>query len=551
MKIKNNLSVRIEYTENGSLKTAVLSQDVKQKDIKYSLDVKNDSLKLTINPKAEIEMKTAVVSFSYNFNENSKVFVNGYQSWTDSREFSLDEKMKSINKIPSFIVKKYSFDKYGDYTFKKYTDKKGIFHGYSYSYIRNNDNVDFIGSLSEENGFTIINFNSPASQIVIEKDCSGFVTDKQFTLFDLCFLNGKEKDVFDSYFNLMKIKPLRTKPMSGYTSWYNHYQNISEKIIEQNLDGILSLSPKPDIFQIDDGYQTAVGDWLSIDADKFPNGLKPVSDKIKESGFIPGLWLAPFVCETKSDIFNNHKDWLLKDKEGNFVKAGSNWSGFYALDFYNDDVRNYIKKCFRTILDDWGFELVKLDFLYAVCLIPYNKKSRGQIMCEAMDFLRECVGDKMILGCGVPLAPCFGKVDFCRIGCDIGLDFDDNFIMRRMHRERVSTKNAMYNSIYRRQLDKRAFLNDPDVFLLRDNNIKLTKKEKNNLCIINALCGSLLFTSDNVAEYSEEKKQTYKNAYELLDCNIKSVKETHSGNFEFYYVRDGKNKKSVVNIYNK
>ncbi|EKC48560.1 hypothetical protein OBE_15116, partial [human gut metagenome] len=41
-------------------------------------------------------------------------------------------------------------------------------------------------------------------------------------------------------------------------------------------------------------------------------------------------------------------------------------------------------------------------------------------MCEAMDFLRECVGEKMILGCGVPLMPAFGKVDYCRIGADYG-----------------------------------------------------------------------------------------------------------------------------------
>jgi alpha-galactosidase len=54
-------------------------------------------------------------------------------------------------------------------------------------------------------------------------------------------------------------------------------------------------------------------------------------------------------------------------------------------------------------LNEWGYHMVKLDFLYSVCLIPTKTKTRGQIMTEAMKFLRECVGDKLILGCGVPL----------------------------------------------------------------------------------------------------------------------------------------------------
>ena len=68
--------------------------------------------------------------------------------------------------------------------------------------------------------------------------------------------------------------------------------------------------------------------------------------------------------------------------------------------------------------------MVKLDFLYSEAMQPRNGKSRGQIMCEAMDFLRECVGEeKLILGCGVPLGPSFGVVDACRISCDVDLKY--------------------------------------------------------------------------------------------------------------------------------
>jgi hypothetical protein len=75
---------------------------------------------------------------------------------------------------------------------------------------------------------------------------------------------------------------------------------------------------------------------------------------------------------------------------------------------------------FDTVLNKWGFDMVKLDFLFAAAMIPQRGKSRGEIMTDAMEFLREVVGpNKIILGCGVPLGPSWRKVDYCRIGSDV------------------------------------------------------------------------------------------------------------------------------------
>ena len=66
----------------------------------------------------------------------------------------------------------------------------------------------------------------------------------------------------------------------------------------------------------------------------------------------------------------------------------------------NEEVRAYIKKVFDTVLNEWGFDLVKLDFLYAAAIEPLNGNCRAKVMYDAMDLLRECVGDKLILGVG-------------------------------------------------------------------------------------------------------------------------------------------------------
>ena len=92
-----------------------------------------------------------------------------------------------------------------------------------------------------------------------------------FSGLDIFFGHGEENSVFDRYFELMEIKPAVAKPVFGYTSWYRHYQDISEDVLLHDLEGLRSSPIKPDIFQIDDGYQCAVGDWLRVDAEKFPH----------------------------------------------------------------------------------------------------------------------------------------------------------------------------------------------------------------------------------------------------------------------------------------
>ena len=306
----------------------------------------------------------------------------------------------------------------------------------------------------------------------------------------------------------------------------------------RDLKEISKISPKLDIFQIDDGYQSNIGDWLEADTDKFPNGMKKMADAIHRKNMLAGLWIAPFSCVKKSKLYSEHSDWLIKDKNNRPYMVGMNWGGFFALDIENKEARNYIKNYFDIILNVWNFDMVKLDFLYAACVLPNHNKSRGQLMCEAMDFVRECVGDKIILGCGVPLAPAFGKADFCRIGADMGLKWKKPAIDSR---EGVSTQNSLTNSIFRRGLNGKAFINDPDVFLLRNDNISLSFEQRKIIAKINSMFGGLLFTSDNVGIYNEEQKKTLKETLTEKDCQIISA-ENSKNIFKIRYLSEGQEK---------
>ena len=137
-------------------------------------------------------------------------------------------------------------------------------------------------------------------------------------------------------------------------------------------------------------------------------------------------------------------------------------------------------------------------------------------MREAMLFLREIVGDKLLLGCGVPMSACFGLVDACRISCDVDLTYKGKIYNHiQVSNEMLSAQHAINNSIFRRHLNGRVLINDPDVFFLRKDNIKLTEEQKDLHARVLAQYGSFFLTSDNMGDYDGEQRAHYRQLREL------------------------------------
>ena len=440
-----NYKLNFSYKTGKEIKTTEISND----DVSFDLRQTENGLTLTVIPKKEISDISFYLERGYEYPQDSKFFANGFQSWTDTKEFAKNELMADEGIVGKGLFGKSPFgmNLVGNYTFVEQSKECGVFHSNSFAYVRNEKNIDFFGSLNDRTGYTIIYADMNKNTLRFSKDVEGITISEPYELLDLYFDNGGYDEVFDRYFAKMNVKPLTDKKIKGYTSWYNYYQKINEKIILRDLDAISEKTDKVNTFQIDDGYQTAVGDWLSINKTKFPNGMKPIVEKIHAKGWQAGLWLAPFGAQKGSKLASEHSDWLVKGKNGKPIMVGANWGGFYAIDIDNTDARAYIKNVFDTVLNDWGFDLVKLDFLYATAVVPLHNKTRGQLAYESIDFLRECVGDKQILGCGVQQMPCFGKVEYMRIGADMDLGWKHKFFRNLTHREDVSTPNAIHNSV--------------------------------------------------------------------------------------------------------
>lgn len=516
-------------------------------------------ISLALLAREPVLVERARISLRHAFASDERVLLNGYQSWTDTAERSPWARMRGLLGVPRSIVKRYALDSLGDYAFADYSSHRGIQHGFTYATFRRGGGMVLVASLDESRGFTTIGIDAATGTVTVEVEppARPIKAGERVVLGRIAIVHGGLDECYDRWFQLARVTARPVKPLIGYTSWYRHYDDIDEAKLERDLAGmteatgiveeamadddvdagegamddaaigVAAKAVEPGgaddgvksgftrLFQIDDGY-CKVGDWLEYDVEKFPQGLEPLARRVRDAGFEPGLWIAPFVCERSSRVFREHDEWLLRDASGNLVPTGSHWSGAFALDTRNIDVRSYILNVLRTMTRTWGFTLLKMDFLYAACMLPHDGLNRGELMSDAMRLLRKGVGDDtLILGCGVPLASAFGIVDYCRIGCDVGLDWDDKPFMRALHRERVSTKNSLGNTRSRSPLDGRAFGNDPDVFFLRDD-AKLTRRQRDELLFADARFGSALLTSDDMGAWTDDMRQRYGEAVRVF-----------------------------------
>ena len=471
--------------------------------------------------------------------EGEVVFMNGFQSETDSREMTVNEKMRGVDAVSDYARHVYTEVVGGDYSIVKYKNKPGVVHGFSYCYFRNGDKFRFFGSLDESTGYTVFKYDAGAATLKVSKDIEGVKTFDNYKVMALFYAEGSEDEVFDKWFEAIgKSENPPAPEILGYST--EKLDVIDEKIVLRKLSAVNRCFPiKPNAFIVDGDY-CVDGSWLEPYLDKFPGGMRRISDKIKASDMMSGICISPFTIDEESEIFVKHKDWILSMPNGRFVKAKKN---FYVLDAENEEVRAYVREVIHTILFMWGFDIIKLDNLYVAGITCGNGKSRGEKMCSAMNFLRECCGGKLMYVDHTPLMPAFGVADYCSISCAAVANRAPVAYAKRFYRESASVRNAAADIVFRRGLNKRAFLSvpcgisfDDKEFFFDDN---LNSAEQNVLTNIEGLFTSVLIFHDSGAAYDQKKKRRFVKTCSLAKAKNVTVDKTEDG-FIVNYKLDGK-----------
>lgn len=315
----------------------------------------------------------------------------------------------------------------------------------------------------------------------------------------------------------------------GWCSWYDYFTSVDEAAIRENIDAAQRLRPllSLDYLQIDDGYQAAIGDWLTPNA-KFRHGLARLASEIRSAGFTAGIWLAPFIATRDSRLFAEHPDWFVQneDHRPRFALWNPMWGSrpCYALDTTNAEVLKWLQEVVSTLVHQWGFGVLKLDFLYAAAL-PGKRSdpsaTRAEALRRGLEAMRAAAGeDTFFIGCGCPLGPAVGIVDAMRVGPDVA-PFWTNFLSRVPLRDLhgVATKHAIRNTLTRAFLHRSWWLNDPDCLMIRTSRTRLTEEEFRTLATAILLTDGLLVLSDRLSGLTEPEMDRLRQVLELRNEN--------------------------------
>nr|WP_306801324.1 alpha-galactosidase [Endozoicomonas sp. ONNA1] len=213
----------------------------------------------------------------------------------------------------------------------------------------------------------------------------------------------------------------------GWCSWYAYYADVTGDNIRQNLNLMAGDLGSLEWVLLDDGYQAFMGDWLSP-SDKFSGGVKELIADIRRKGKKPAIWLAPFIAQPESQLFEQNPSWFVRHHNGDLLKAedvtygGWRCTPWYVLDTSNPEVLAHLTHLVRTMREEWGVELFKLDANYWGAL-KGKRYQRGVTGVQAyrmgMEAIAEGAQNALLLGCNAPMWPSLGLVDAMRVSDDV------------------------------------------------------------------------------------------------------------------------------------
>jgi alpha-galactosidase len=294
--------------------------------------------------------------------------------------------------------------------------------------------------------------------------------------------------------------------LAGWCSWYHYFTGVTEADVRANL--VRAADWPVDVFQVDDGYQRAIGDWLVTDP-SFPSDLADLAGAIAAAGRRPGIWMAPFLAHPDSRVAGAHPEWFARWGEGDKRLVGNvapHWGGnVHVLDTTHPEVLDHLERTAAALVDA-GWTYLKLDFTYAPAIAGrYHDPSRtpAQRVRAGYDAVRRGAGDDaFLLGCGCPLGPAVGVVDGMRIGPDVGPWWTNpraGEITRDYAGGEPATVNAWRSTLVRSFLHRRWWLNDPDCLMLRSEATDLSPAAARAWATAVGASGGMALVSDDLA----------------------------------------------------
>ena len=300
----------------------------------------------------------------------------------------------------------------------------------------------------------------------------------------------------------MKARVPASAPV-GWSDWQYYRRNVTESDVLENVEALSSERVPVRYVLVDDGYQANMSDWLTPNA-RFAHGIAWLADRIRERGFVPGIWIAPFTAHESSRLAAEHPDWLLHDASGKPVVNRTHMGRVFTMDYSSLGALEWLAQLLRTLVEEYGYGWIKLDG-------PIRSYYRGGRFRDrrlttvahirmALEAMRAACGQAILETEGY-YGPAIGLADTQRVTQDIQTQWE-----RLRHTAQTNLAGTF--------LDRRWFLNNPDAFILRDTptpNMEdehvLAEEELRLEITALGLTGGVVMLTDRMATLKPERLQ--------------------------------------------
>ncbi len=351
----------------------------------------------------------------------------------------------------------------------------------------------------------------------------------------------------DEFYTLYRdLLPQSSFPMpklTGWNTWDYYLDRVTAEDVFENVEALktMSFADRLDYIVIDDGWQKGWGDW--VENEKFSCGLSEVARRIREAGFIPGIWMTPVGVRDDVAVFRAHPEWFCRGEDGELFET----SGLYYLDPTHPDARQFILDAYLYQYRA-GFRLFKMDYVSPLLEIKdfYDKTATPYgVLADLVNDVKAYTGpDVVILGCSLPLECGADIAPSMRLGLDIHNHFS--------HVKAIA-RSIAWSSVYNNKITRV----DPDFLVVRgeetadepliwegDRNdypapprAKQTSKDRMKLiwrhgdqfnaleaetwANLVALSGGNIFLSDRMSVLNERGIQIIENAFRLAGESLR------------------------------
>ena len=266
-------------------------------------------------------------------------------------------------------------------------------------------------------------------------------------------------ETYGSLIRVLHHARTSSPPLMGWWSWTAYYFGLNEGTALTNAHW-LAQHLKPlgyHFFHIDEGYQYARGEYTTPDSTLFPNGMAELERKIRDESLIPGIWTAPFQIADRSRVYQNHRDWLVRNAKGEPIRVGQVHGAdrLFVIDTTNPEAQEYLRRTYSTLVNEWNIGYIKLDFMEDTAVEGFFYRPNTTAL-EAQQIglriIREAVEEQVLLDKdGSPMLNAVGIVDTGRISLDTGHTFE-------------ATRDAAPGIAARYYMNRNFFVSDPDAF---------------------------------------------------------------------------------------